>query len=439
MNRRTFLEKGTLLSATPCVMRHLSAAPGKQAADSIGLGFIGLNGIGTANLVSALASTNTRLVAIADIDQGVIDKRMREFEGKGLKPKVYTDFRKLLEDKEVDAVVINTPDHWHTLMVAMALEAGKHVYVEKPLANTVSECLYLEKAANQYNKLKVQVGQQQRSAPHWADAMAYLHGGALGRIRQAKAWVYVGWKGAVPVKADEPVPAGVNYDMWLGPAPLRPFNINRFHFTFRWYWEYAGGLMTDWGVHMLDMALMGMKAKAPKSVVAMGGKFAYPDDAQQTPDTMQTLYNFGDTLLSWEHSLGVALGPYERTNGVAFTGENGTLIADRSGWKVVSEIGGDRGKTVYKMPLLPERRAQSDGRNEHFANWFKAIREGTPLACPIADASQVAMVAHLGNLALRSGQNVTWNDAKKQVEGNPEAQKLSQHRYRAPWVLPKLA
>lgn len=175
-------------------------------------------------------------------------------------------------------------------MVA-ACEAGKDVYCEKPLGNSIEECNIMVRAAEKYNRV-VQVGQWQRSDPHWQDAMAFVHSGQLGKIRTVRVFSYQGWCPSIPVKPDEPVPAGIDYDMWLGPAPKRPFNRNRFHFTFRWFWDYAGGLMTDWGVHLLDYALYGMNVTAPNSIMASGGKFGYPDDACETPDLLQTIYTF---------------------------------------------------------------------------------------------------------------------------------------------------
>ena len=200
---------------------------------------------------------------MCDIDRNVLKNRTDDLVKLGFpKPKLYADYRKMLENKDIDAVIIGTPDHWHCLILVDALEAGKHVYVEKPIGNSIAEINIMQKAVRKHSKI-VQVGQWQRSQPHFVDAINYLRTGKLGRIRTCKAWSYVDWKGAVPKVPDSPVPEGVDYDMWLGPAPKRPFNKNRFHFTFRWYWDYAGGLMTDWGVHLIDYILYGMDKAVP--------------------------------------------------------------------------------------------------------------------------------------------------------------------------------
>ncbi len=203
--------------------------------------------MGFSDLRSLLKIDEVECGALCDVDENVLNKRASELEvmaSTSVKPKLYGDYRELLDNRDLDAVVIGTPDHWHRLMMVDACEAGKDVYVEKPLANSIYECQLMLAAAKQHNRV-VQVGQWQRSGPHWTEAMDFVHSGKLGRIRSTRAWAYMNWLPAVPDIPDEPVPAGVNYDMWLGPAPARAFNRNRFHFNFRWYWDYAGGLMTD--------------------------------------------------------------------------------------------------------------------------------------------------------------------------------------------------
>ena len=238
-------------------------------------------------------------------------------------------------------------------MMVDACAAGKDVYVEKPLANSIEECELMIKAAKRYNRV-VQVGQWQRSGPHWSEAMEFVHSGKLGRIRTVRAWAYMNWLPAVPDVPDEPAPEGVDYDMWLGPAPERAFNRNRFHFNFRWFWDYAGGLMTDWGVHLIDIVLWGMQVSAPTSIAAIGGKFAYPDDAQETPDTLQAIYEFDEFSMIWEHAVGIELGPFQRSHGIAFVGNDGTLIVDRNGWELFPEVLLSDGKRKgYRMPAVP--------------------------------------------------------------------------------------
>ena len=300
--------------------------------DRIRVGLIGCKGMGFANLRSMLKISEIEVAALCDVDDGVLDQRAAELVEAGLKkPEIFKDYRKLLDKKDIDVVIVGTPDHWHCLQLADAIQAGKDVYCEKPVANSIQECDLMLKAVNQSDRV-VQVGQWQRSQPHFVDAINYVHSGKLGEIRLAKAWAYQGWMMPVDVKPDQAVPEGVDYDMWLGPAPKRPFNPNRFHFNFRWFWDYAGGLMTDWGVHLIDYALYGMKASTPTSVMALGGKFAYPNDASETPDTLQTIFQYDGFSILWEHATGINGGNYGRDHGIAFIGNNGTLVLDRKGW-----------------------------------------------------------------------------------------------------------
>jgi predicted dehydrogenase len=235
------------------------------------------------------------------------------------------------------------------------------------------------------------------------------------------------------------VPAGVDYDMWLGPAPKKPFNPNRFHFTFRWYWDYAGGLMTDWGVHMLDMVLFGMKAGAPNKVVAAGGKFAFPNDAMQTPDTLSAVYEFDDFLMTWEHTIGLGRGPYDRPHGVAFNGSNGTLVVDRSGWEVIPEYDPENRKMrSYKITPIPVQRAQGDDRDLHAINFVDCIKSRNTPICDIKNGANVAINAHLGNIAYRLGKKINFNKQSLTFENDQEATQLAMASYRKPWELPKV-
>jgi predicted dehydrogenase len=284
----------------------------------------------------------------------------------------------------------------------------------------------------------VQVGQWQRSGPHWRDAVAFVRSGALGNIRTVKTWAYQGWMEPVPIRPDGPVPEGVDYDRWLGPAVSRPFNPNRFHFNFRWFWDYAGGLMTDWGVHILDFALFGMDAGWPRSVMASGGKFAYPDDASETPDTLQAIFEFDGFTLLWDHATGIDLGPYGRTHGVAFVGNNGTLIVDRGGWEVIAETeDDDRGGRRPKVEIPQPERYDGSDLDRHTQNFTAAIRTGEALNADISVGHRVATIAHMGNVAFRVGRKLHWDAEVHAFPGDDEAARLAVgNPYRAPWSLP---
>jgi len=311
-----------------------------NSKETLSIGVIGCNGMGWSNTVSMLRIEGVQLVGICDVDKNVINRRLEEIKKKddkaAKKIKTYSDYRELLKNKKIDAVIIGTPDHWHCKMMVDACAAGKQVYVEKPIANTIEECQIMLDAAKKYKSI-VQVGQWQRSGPHYKEAIDIVQSGKLGNIRLVKVWAYQGWMKPVKIQPDQPAPEGVDYPFWLGPAPSRAFNPNRFHFNFRWFWDYAGGLMTDWGVHEIDIALYAMGATAPKSIMASGGKLAYPDDASETPDTLQTIFEYEDFNMLWEHATGIDSGPYGRTEGIAFIGNNATLVVNRGGYEVIIE------------------------------------------------------------------------------------------------------
>ena len=250
MKRRKFIHQTSaaglgslILSPQMLHARKRSISPN----DKLQIGVIGCNGMGWSNSRSILNMDDVDIVAICDVDQSVVERRTKDYaEFRKNTPLKYDDYRKLLNNESVDAVIIGTPDHWHCKIMADAVAAGKHVYVEKPVANTIEECNLMVEAQKSTGKI-VQVGQWQRSGPHYRDAIDIVRSGKLGNIRLVKVWAYQGWMKPVKSHEDGPVPEGVDYDFWLGPAPKRPFNQNRFHFNFRWFWDYAGGLMTDWG------------------------------------------------------------------------------------------------------------------------------------------------------------------------------------------------
>jgi predicted dehydrogenase len=419
----------------------LSAMPLKSFArisganEKLVAGVIGLNGMGFADIQAFLKQPNTECGAICDVDENVLTTRVIDIEKiQGRKPKIFNDFRKLLEGKDLDVIIIGTPDHWHCLPFVYACQSGKDIYCEKPLSNTIEEINLMQNAVKKYNRT-VQIGQWQRSDDHWQDAMAYVHSGKLGKIRTVRAWSYQGWMKSVPVLPDEPVPAGVNYDFWLGPAPARSFNRNRFHFTFRWFWDYAGGMMTDWGVHILDYALFGMKVSHPASIMAMGGKYAYPDDACETPDTLQALFEFDGFTLLWDHGIGIDGGYYGRSHGVGFVGNNGTLVVDRGGWEVIPE----KENGAPKIEQVELQKQQGNGLANHMQNFISCIKDRSMEPNANIDiGANIARVANLGNIAFKTGRRLYWDGTRLQFINDQEANEHLKARYRKPWELPKI-
>ena len=445
-SRRAFLRRSAAALAGATLSNALLPAIGatqtsrKRIApsDQLNVGVIGANGMGWSDMQSHLKIPGVNCLGVADVDAGVLTRRTADVVAMGrTAPRTYGDYRRLLESSDIDAVIVATPDHWHCLAMVDALSAGKHVYVEKPIAHTIEECRIMQAAAKRAGKM-VQVGQWQRSGPHYERAIAYVRSGKLGQIRLVKTWAYQGWMKPVPVQPDGPAPVGVNYDMWLGPAPKRPFNPNRFHFSFRWFWDYAGGLMTDWGVHEIDIALFAMNATAPKSVIASGGKFAYPDDASETPDTMQAVFEYDGFNMLWEHATGIDGGPYGRPEGIAFIGNNGTLVVNRDGWEVIPETYSDDGVRKYKLEAIPVQGNNYNILDLHTRNFVEAIRanDASRLKCGIDSGSVAAINASMGNIALKTGRKLFWDARANQFRNDAEANELTRAVYRTGYKLP---
>ena len=439
-SRRQFLQQSSQIAAGALLPGQLvtatSQSPVTSVADTLSVALIGCNSMGWADLTSMLKHPGVRCAALCDVDQNVLTKRAADLEklnSAATAPKavLYSDFRKLLDNKDVDAVIVGTPDHWHCMPTVMACQAGKDVYVEKPLANSIEECNLMVAAVRKHNRI-VQVGQWQRSGEHWKAAIDHVRSGKLGKIRSVKTWAYMPYGKTFPVRPDEPVPAGVDYAMWLGPAPARPFNKNRFHGSFRYFWDYAGGLMTDWGAHMIDMALWGMNVTTPKTVVAMGGRFGFPDHAGETPDTMQVLYDFGEFTVQWEQAIGIARGPYDREHGVAFIGNLGTVVVDRDGWEVLPEAE----KGSYLTTAMPLQRRNGNDLDKHTLNFVDCVRSRQQTNAPVEVGRNVAVNAQLGNMAYRLGRKLVWNETTQTVTNDAEAAHLVSAHYRSPWKLP---
>jgi predicted dehydrogenase len=445
--RREFLATSSQIAAGaslgPLASGQSLAGPTKRVApsDRVRIAIIGCRNIGWANLNSHLKLPEVEIVGLCDIDQAVLQEKNADLEKRtGKKASTYSDYRKLLDNKDLDAVIIGTPDHWHALQMIHACEAGKDVYVEKPISTYIEEALTMAQAAKRYQRV-VQVGQQQRSGQHWQRAIEYVRSGKLGKIRHVRTWIF-NYSRNVPMPVpDEAVPSGVDYDTWLGPATKRPFNKYRFHGFFRYFWDYAGGLMTDWGVHLLDIALWGTGKTVPRSAMSVGGQHAFPGNMMETPDTQHTVYDFGDLVITWEHTFRASQGaPFGRSHGVAFYGENGCLVADRGGWEVLPEPEDptDGGLRKFRIESLPKQGVTNDDRDAHAANFVACIKTRQLPICDIDTGANVAIVAQLGNIAQRLGRQVVWDPVSQSFPKDAEARKLAEAKYRAPWKLPKI-
>lgn len=423
LSRRAFA--ATLASAA-----YAAARQPVPPSNRVRIGLIGCGGISVADSNAFLAHKECEIAAVCDVDDARIAKTLKRLDDLGRKrPDAVKDFRRVIERRDIDVILNCTPDHWHALPTVMAFEAGKDVYVEKPLATTLWEGRVMRDAARRHGRI-AQMGTQWRSGTHWTEAVEMVRSGRIGRVRQVRCFAYLDWVTDCGNPPDEPVPDGVDYDMWLGPAPLRPFNRNRFHFNFRWFWDYAGGLMTDWGVHLINIALWAMGPEWPKSVVASGGKYVLQDNTE-TPDTQIAVYDFPSYTLIWEHGVQCGLGPDRREHAAVFTGTDATLIVDNNGWEVIAEPK-KRERVVEMRRRAP---AGDNARIAHARNFLDCVQTRAQPVENLDVGHHVSAVAMLGNVALRSRSRIEWDAAAERVPGNDAANALLRREYRAPWKL----
>jgi len=403
--------------------------------DKIQVGLIGCRSMGWTNLVDFIRNSDVECLALCDVDSNILEERAHElFLKYGKKPDVFDDYRKMLDMDEIDVVIIATPDHWHCLPFVDACKAGKDIYVEKPLANSIAECDIMLKAAKKHGRI-VAVGQQQRSGAEWLKIMELIRSGAIGEVKRVNCWGNFKYGAGRPRVPDSDPPPGVDYDRWLGPASKQPFNTNRFHGFWRLHWEYGGGLATDWGVHLLDMALWakGDTGQFPQTVMSSGGILRFPENDIQTPDTLNVTFNYGDWLLSWEHNCGLESGPWNRNYGVAFVGVDGTIVANRESWELIPERNGDE-PLIRAVPLQENRH---NAHQPHVRSFLDAVRNRKQPACSIEIGYAAAVTAHLGNIAYRTGK-ILFYDITRHTFNDREADKLIKPNYRPPYVFPTL-
>lgn len=426
LSRRGFV--GASLS--PAVYAAAAKAAATAPSDKVRIGLIGCGGISRADTNAFLASPECEIAAICDIDDAMIAATLKRLADlKRPAPTTAKDYRRVIERSDIDVILVCTPDHWHALPAIAAMQSGKDVYVEKPLATSVLESKAVRDVARATKRI-VQMGTHWRSGPHYAEAVEMVRSGKLGKVRQVRCFAYLDWVTDCGAPADSPVPAGVDYEMWLGPAPARPFNKNRFHFNFRWFWDYAGGLQTDWGVHLINLALWAMGPEWPKSVVSSGGKYVLEDNTE-TPDTQITVFDFPSYTMIWEHAVQCGLGPDRREHAVVFTGSDATLILDQGGWEIVAEPK----KRTSVLEMKRRRVAGEEVRAAHARNLLDCIKTRQQPVENLEVGHHVTAVSQLGNVALRAKSRIEWDAAAERVIGNEEANKLLFRPYRAPWKL----
>lgn len=448
MKRRTFIRysaTGAVASASPLLW---GTPAWKGANDQLNIAVIGIHGMGQYHIRAYQELENVRVAALCDIDENLFPAIVKEhFADKGLKePKLYTDLRKLYEDKDIDAVSIVTPNHWHALASIWAIQAGKHVSVEKPCCHNIYEGQKLVEAARTYDVI-VQDGAEQRSNPCALSMADYLHNGGLGEVYMAKGLCYK-WRNTIGKKADAPVPAGVDYDLWQGPAQKQPFNPNRFHYNWHWNWEYGNGDMGNQGVHEMDIARWGLNVKLPRRISSIGGHFMFDDD-QQTPNTQMSVFEFdnpkggGDKkkILQFEvrhwitNPEGGLSGINEGSNlyktnsrnniGNLFYGSEGYMSKHLNGW--FSYMGEEREETE-----------SGSGMGNHFENFCKAIRanDQSLAMADIEEGFYSCALIHLGNISYRVGRTLDFDPDTMRFINDDEANGLLTRTYRAPFVIP---
>jgi predicted dehydrogenase len=416
----------------------------RGANDKIAAAFIGMGKMGRSNLHFAMRQDNLVPVAVCDVYQRNLDWAVRDSKDQA---KPYHDFREVLADKSIDVVCISTPDHWHAYMTVEACKAGKDVYVEKPICTVVDEGVKMVEAARKYKRV-VQAGTMQRSAKHFQKAVEIVRSGDLGQISFVRTWNYgrdndEGY-GNPP---DEEPPATLNWDMWLGPAPKRPYNANRFgvdpkdrYFsTFRWFWDYAGGMMTDWGVHWLDIVQMAFREEVPSEITALGGKL-WSKDNTETPDTLQVTYKYASGFIAtYERRSNNSQSMFGKSGGILFCGNKGTMFLDRNGYRIVPEMRAKptvEGQRPEMEPLMAEadEKSTDSGNLNHWTNFLECVRTRQKPQSDIETCQRSTTTCLLGNVAYRSRLSLDW-DAQKWTTQQSEARKLLTREYRKPWKL----
>jgi predicted dehydrogenase len=425
-NRRTFV-RGAALSLAASYSRIMGAN------DRVQVGIVGLGGRGKAHMSSWKDVPGAAITALCDVDQAALERAQATVEkAGGGKPRGYADMRQLFADKGVDAVSMPLPNHWHALATIWACQAGKDVYIEKPACHNPYEGGKMVEAARKYKRM-VQIGSQGRTAPHKILGMQMMRDGVIGKLYRAEGFCFKR-RPSIGKKPDGPVPAGVNWDLFLGPAPMRAFNENRFKYNWHWFWDTGNGDVGNQGVHEMDIARWGLGKELPQSVVAQGGKYAYDDD-QETPNTLITAFDFGDCELVFDtrgllNEFPSAL-PRDGKNAIGdiFYGSEGYLAMDNDGFRIFK---GEKHEKVKEQPAK-----EGNSTRDHMENFAKAVRSRNykDLNADVAIGVTSANLCHFGNIAYRTKRKLNWDG--KRFTGDEEATKMLTRNYRAPYIVPE--
>ncbi|MBE7488371.1 Gfo/Idh/MocA family oxidoreductase [bacterium] len=407
--------------------------------DRIQLGCIGLGGMGCGDMADFLTFDEVDVVALCDVDSthlaraaGMVKERRNKT------PDTCLDFRDLLGRHDIDAVLIATPDHWHGIITALACKSGKDVYVEKPFTHNIREGRLAVQAARANSRV-TQLGCQVHASLGYHKAVEIIQSGALGTITQARAWLSSNQAPqGIGKPEDGTVPEGLDYNFWLGPAPQRPYNPNRSHFKWRYFWDYGGGQLADFTCHMIDVFLWGTNPGFPRRVSAVGGRYALEDNAE-TPDTLNVVWEFdppqsqsSPLQLIWSHTECNADGLEGRSKGLKLCGTQGTLIVDY-GWFIHKDPGG---KVIQEFK--EEGNPVGDAGIRHKREFLDCIRSRSLCSADIEYGHQLTTLANLGNISHRVGRTLAWDGETETISHDPQANRLVQREYRKGWDLAAL-
>lgn len=427
MNRRHFIK--TSAASSLAYSAFSLPAPGqdkKYTTALIGSGWWGMN-----ILRSAMAAGSSQVVALCDVDQRQLDGAMAEVtQLSSDRPRAYRDYRELLQKEKPELVIVATPDHWHPLITIAAVEAGAHVYVEKPISHTINEGKAMVQAARKHNRI-VQVGTHRRVSPHNISGMEFLKSGKVGKIGMVRAFVHYPGGPGEPVPDSEP-PAGLDWDMWCGPAALVPYNETIHPKGFRQYLEFANGQIGDWGIHWLDQILWWTEEKYPKSVHSVAARHI-KEDHTTAPDTQVVNYEFEDFTAVWEHRQYGGNDAENHNIGCYFYGTEGTFhMGWLDGWTFYPSK-----KTGEIMHMEPQLH-QPDSQNipELWTDFLASVKSGTLPVCDIEIGHHSTNMSLLAMLSHKLGRSVQWDGEKGVIPDDPEANKLLSRQYRDPWEYP---
>jgi predicted dehydrogenase len=411
-----------------------------SANDRIRIACVGVHGQGGEHIKHYLQMKDVEIAAVCDVDESVLNKRLTEIEkASGKRPAAFTDFRKLLEDKSIDAVSIATPNHHHTLQTIWACQAGKDVYVEKPCSHDMFEAIQIEATMKRYGRL-VQHGTNSRSGIA-REAMERMQKGVIGDVYMARGLCFK-WRDTIGRAPREAVPAGVHYDLWQGPAPEHPFTRNRFHYNWHWFWDYGNGDLGNQGIHQLDVARWGLGVRLPTRVSATGAHVMFDDD-QETPNVIMASFEFEDggkkKLLHFEVRHWLSNHEAEMGSNGAKPNTVGTIFYGPKGYVAISDE--DHGRYETFLGKEQEKGPSGQDLGNHWANFISALRtrKASDLHAPITEGAISTMLLHLANISYRLGRSLEFDEKTMTCKHDKEANAMFRRQYRAPFVVPQIA